>query len=380
MRLADYKTKFFDYLAGSLRRLAEFLSVKSLTEKDDFAAEKTFSPVENWMEKTRNVAPEQWFEFSGENESEPPSAPPNSSFDDKAVEDFVLEKPEKQPPIETSLESKRDSAGRLEASNNSEISLTGKPKKPKGEARFFSFNPADKKPTGETGATAARQSKISRGSSAEDEKPLAATRRKFRLLPSELISKNNPKKPNAPAPGIINFSENQPPPKFEIPTFERKKSAVKMEEGVPSKPKKTIETAEPIIKKSSARELPSEIPLEAFSRKNESETAPEINFEFPKREATDEAVFTSKIKEAEETPNFSALRKKSRNIVQEYLKPERVKKNDGIDDKTKNFVVAESPWIDLPDEPAFEASGDIQINFSENEHRRFLEREQAGEI
>jgi len=378
VRLAVYKTKFFDYLAGNLRRLAEILSVEPVAEKQDFTDEKILSPIEDWHEKTRDVSPEQWFEFSGENEFEPEAQTRKSSFEVQTGEaDFVLKKPKKQPPGETSFENKREPARQAEASNNPEISLTGKSKKPKSETRFFRFNPAGKKPKDETSATLEPQSKISGQSSPEDEKPLAAMRQKFRLLPAQIISESSRK--TSDAPNIINYAENQPP-KFEVPTFERKKSsAVKLSEIAPSKPKKTIETTEPVVKKSSARpEFSDQFPLKAFEGKNENETT-EISFKFPPRKATDEPIFTSKIKETTAgNPKFSAPWKKSPVAFQEYVKPELIEKNDSNADNAKKFVVAESPWIDLPDETAFEALGDMQTNVSENEHLRFLEHEQAG--
>jgi hypothetical protein len=378
VRLADYKTKFFDYLAGSLRRLAEVLSVEPIAEKEVLTDEKILSPVDDWLEKTRNLAPEQWLEFAGENEFEPESQPTKSSFGDKSGEaDFVLKKPEKQPPVEASLENKREPVRRAEASSNPEISLSGKSKKPKSDALFFSFNPAGKKPTSETVAPLEPLSKISGQSSAADEKTLAASRRKFRLLPAKLVSERSRKTSDATAPDIINYAEHQPPPKFEIPTFEQKKSVVKLSETAPPKPEKSIETPESIIKKPARPELSNQFPLESFDGKNRSETATEISFKFPKRKATDEAIFAPQTKETTENPHFPAPWKKSRADVREYVKPSRVEKNDR-GDRAKKLAVAESPWIDLPDETAFEANGDVQINLSENEHLRFLKREQAG--
>lgn len=381
MRLADYKTKFFDYLAGSLRRLAEALSVEPSAEKEDFTDEKILSAADDWLEKTRNVAPEKWFEFVGENEFEPEARATDLSFGDESGEaDFILKKPEKQPPVETSYENKRAPAKRAEASNNPEISLTGKSKKPKGDAPFFSFNPTGKKSKDETVAPLEPQSKSSGQSSAEDGKTLAASRRKFRLLPAKFVSEKRRETSDATAPDIINYAENDPPPEFEIPTFERKKTGFKPAETAPPKPEKTIETAEPIIKKPPRPRFSNRFPLEAFARKKRSETATEISFKFPKRRATDEAIFAPQTKETTENPNFAAPWKKSRADVQEYVKPERIKKTDNIIDNTSKFVAAASPWIDLPDETAFEATDDIQTNLSENEHLRFLECEQAGKI
>lgn len=372
MRLADYKIKFFDYLAGNLRRLAKFLSIKPPAEKDDFTDEKTFSTAEDWFEKTRNISPAEWVEFSGENESveneiktaiveskiEPVIQTTKSSFADETGEgDFVLEKLKKQPPNKMSFENIRKTSKRLETSNNPEISLKEKLKKPKTDLHFFSFNLSDKKPKDENAEPLELQSKIARKSFAEDEKTLEATKRKFRLSPAKFVSKSNPKTSDSPVPNIINFAEKQPPPKL----------------------KKTIETTQPIVKKPAARrEISNQFPLEAFSRKNESEQAPEISFEFPKRKTDSATVFTSKAKAAPETSGFSLPWKNRQTAVQEYVKPERDKKNDNKPDDTERFVTAESPWINLPDESGFEAANETQNNLSENEHLRFLKCEQAG--
>lgn len=368
MRLAVYKTKFFDFLAGNLRRLAEFLSVESLTEKDDSTSEKTFSPLEDWLEKTQNVAPEQWLDFSGENDFEPA---PESSFDDENKEGFVLRRPEKQLPTELLVEKKRELSKQSETSNNPEIALTKKPKKKPADSRFLSFSIADKKTSEARMETLESVSEISRQPRAENEKSIEAVKLKFRLLPAEPISKAKPKTSESSAPNIINSVENQPPPKFEIPAFERKESVVKIEEISP--PEKTFDEMPPIIKKPAARaEFFNQFSLEAFSRKNEP--PPETSFELPKRKATDETIFKSKSKRAPETPKLSSSRKNSKTVVNEYFKSERGKKNGGENDDAGKFTVVESPWIDLPDE----ATGETENSFSENERLHFLEREQAG--
>ncbi|HEY0050185.1 MAG TPA: hypothetical protein VGB68_12900, partial [Pyrinomonadaceae bacterium] len=217
-------------------------------------------------------------------------------------------------------------------------------------------------------------------STAKDEDPLEKAKRNFRLFPAD--SASGSKAEETAAPDIINFVENQLPPKSEAPTFERKKStAVKFEKIASAKPKSTIEKTGSIVKKPSARrEISNQFSPAAFSRKTGGESAADINFEFPKRKTDSANVFPSKAETAAETPNFSSPWKKSRIDVQEYLNPERDKKTDNQTDNPKKFAAAASPWIDLPDETAFEAADDIQINLSENGHLRFLEGEQAGKI
>lgn len=374
MRLADYKIKFFDYLAGNLRRLIVFLSIKLPAEKDDNANEKTFSPAEDWFEKTQNILPADWVEFSGENEPveneiktvivereiEPIIQTVNSSAADKTgEEDFVLQKLKKQPSTAISFENIRKTSKRLENSNNPEISLKGKPKEPKTDSRFFSFNLTDKNPKDENDEPPKIQSKISRKLFGEVEKTLEAARRKFRLLPAEFVSENSPKTSDPPAPNIINFAGKQSP----------------------QETKETTETTQSIVKKPAARtETSIQFPLEAFSRKNEDEQATELSFALPKRKTDSAAVFTSKAKAAPETPGFSSLLKKKQTAVQKYIKPARGKKTDNQLDEAERFVTAESPWINLSDESAFEATNENYNYLSENEHLRFLECEQAGKI
>jgi hypothetical protein len=400
VRLADYKIKFFDFVAANLRRLAGFLTVENAPEKENSAPEKTLSPMEDWLEKTRRVAPENWVGFSGageleaigENEAEPEIQPPVSSFaDETGAEDLVFKNPKKQSPGETFFENERKASKTLEtfdkfeisnkASNKSEISPAEKPKKPKTDSRFFSFEFSDKKKKEKTAAPLEPFSEISRQAPAKDEKPMATAKRNFRLFPAESVSEN---KPETVEPDIINSLENQPPG-FEISPFERKKSAaLKIEKIVPAKPKNTVENPEEIVKKSAAaRGISDQFSPAAFSRKTGGESAAEISFEFPKRKTNSAAALSAfdETAAAAETPNFSSPRtKKSRIAVQEYFSPERDKKTDNQTDNPKKFAAAQSPWIDLPDETAPEATDDIHLNLSENEHLRFLEGEQAGKL
>jgi hypothetical protein len=398
VRLADYKIKIFDFVAGNLRRLAEFLTARAAPEKENSAPEKTLSPMEDWLEKTRRVSLENWVDFSGaneletipENEIEPEIQPPHSSFvDETGAEDFVLKKPKKPSPDETFFENKREASKTRETfdkpeasnkpANKPEISPPEKPKKSKTGARFFSFGFSDKKKKEENAAPLQPFSEISGQAPAKNEKPQATAKQNFRLFPAASVSEN---KPENAVPDIINPVENQSPPKFETPTFERKKSAaLKFEKIASAKPKNAIEKPEEIVKKPSARrEISNQFPLESLSQKTGGESAAEISFEFPKRKTDAAAVFSSKAEKAAETPNFSSSGKKSRIAVREYFNPERDKKTDNKTDNPKNFAAAASPWIDLPDEPAFEATDDIQISLSENERLRFLEGEQAGKI
>lgn len=398
MRIADYKIKFFDFVAGNLRRLAELLTVEAAPEQEDSAPEKTLSPMEDWLEKTRNLSAENWVDFSGanqpdafrENEPEPQAQPPNSSFAaETGAADFVPEKPKKQTPVETFFNKKHEAAENRqtfdnpEASNKAasktEIFRAEKPKKTKPDSRFFSIRFSDRKRKQENAEALEPLAESFVQSTAKDEDPPEKAKRNFRLFPAESASESSAE---TAAPDIINFVENQPPPKSEVPTFERKKSAaVKFEKIESAKPKSTIEKTEPIVKKPSARgEISDQFPPAAFSRKTGGESAADINFEFPKRKTDSANVFPTKAETAAETPNFSSPWKKSRIDVQEYFNPERDKKTDNQTDNPKKFAAAASPWIDLPDETAFEAADDIQINLSENEHLRFLEGEQAGKI
>jgi hypothetical protein len=426
MRLIDYKTKFFDFLAGNLRRLAEALSAEA-TAKEEISAppptEKALSGREDWLEKTRGISPENWFDFSAAGNAPESGVPENdfvepeetetanSSFADGAVkEDFSARRPEKSSPTEAF-----PGRGRREASKTSEIfdnpkaadkrkfnsgkteiSPAEKPAKPETGARFFSFGLSDgrKKKEENAGTTPPPRdlSEISHQSSAKDEKSTETAKRNFRLFPARKDSESEAEKP---APNVADFVESQPRQhtEFEAPVFGRKKSAaVKFEKTAPAKPENAIEKPESTVKKSSGRakilsdrqQISNQFPVLAL-RKTNGESAAEINFEFPERKTNSAIVFSSKAEPtAAETPDFSssgAKKNQKRKIaVQEYFNPERDKKTDNRPDNTEKIAVAESPWIDLPDEAAFEAAAtdDVLINLSENEHLRFLEGEQAG--
>ena len=273
-------------------------------------------------------------------------------------------------------------SNKSEASVKNEAFLTEKPEKPKTGARFFSFKTAGEKRAEENAEALEPSSENPRQSAAKDEKPLATAKRNFRLSAAEFAFENKPETSASPAPDIINFVENQAPPKFEIPAFEQKKSAApKPEEIAPSKPENTSEKPGRIVKKPrGGREISGRFPLESFAPKNERETAAKISFALPKRKTDSAAALSPKAKQAPDVPVFSSPRKKSKNDAEKYFKLEREKKTDDRPDNIENFAVAESPWADLPDEAAFQASGDVQINLSENEHLRFLEGEQAGKI
>ena len=66
MFLTDYKIKIFKFLAGNFRRLAEILSVEPEVPKTDDGGETDFAPPAEWLERTRHISPEQWFDFSEE--------------------------------------------------------------------------------------------------------------------------------------------------------------------------------------------------------------------------------------------------------------------------------------------------------------------------
>ncbi|HEX8738174.1 MAG TPA: hypothetical protein VF721_22760, partial [Pyrinomonadaceae bacterium] len=226
-------------------------------------------------------------------------------------------------------------------------------------------------------------SENSRQSPVKDEKPPPTAKRNFRLAAAEFALESKPETSAPETPDIINFVENQPPPQFEIPTFEQKKSAaIKAGEIAAAKAKNTGETPVQIIKKPrGGREISRRFPLESFAAKNRREAA-KISFELPKRKTDSAAApLAPKVKQAPDAPVFSSpAKKKSETGGQKYFKPEREKKIENRTDDTEKFAVVESPWADLPDETAFKTGDDIQINFSENEHLRFLEGEQAGKI
>ena len=67
MFLTDYKIKIFNFLAGNFRRLAEILSVEPEMTKTADSDETDSAPPADWLERTRHLSPEQWFDFSEEN-------------------------------------------------------------------------------------------------------------------------------------------------------------------------------------------------------------------------------------------------------------------------------------------------------------------------
>lgn len=468
MRLFDYKTKFFGLVAENLRRLAEFLSREELLRQQPEAEEEnsaappidtTLSPREDWLEKTRAVASENWFDFSAaggeletatrESEFAPEIQATEATFVDKTgagEKDFVLEKPEKQTPVKTFFENRRKAAetpeipDRFKASNKAgeafgetEISLAKsaaktetavpeKTEKSKSGSRFLSFGFSGKKKKEEIPEPQREKKKkevseppqpsplkslseISLQSpppSAKDEKPTAAAaKRNFRLSPVRFAAKSEPE---AFAPDAADSGENQPP-KFETQTFGRKKSAaIKINRIAPAKPENAAEeNPESIVGKPSERRRTAtdrrQI-LNTFalsgSRKTDDESGDAgVNFQFPKRKTGSASVFSPKAEPTPpETPSFSSpqlqrqqqqQRRKNQIVAREYFNPERDKKTDNQPGNTEKFAaaattIAESPWIDLPDETAFAeaAADDFQTSLFQRERQLFLEGEQAG--
>lgn len=453
MRLFDYKTKFLALVAENLRRLAEFISRRQLLQppeaEEEISAAPALSPREDWLEKTRAVASENWFDFSAvggeletiaqESEFETEIQTTDSTFSDKtgaSAEDFVLRKPEKQTPVKTFFENRRKVAGKTpeisdpfeasdkaeEAGGAAEIPLTKsarrteaarteKTGKSKSDSRFLSFGFPDKKKREEISESPQPLKPLSESSGqtppAKDEKSPVTAKRNFRLSPLQLVSKSEPE---AFAPKAADAVENQPP-KLERQTFERKKSAaIKFNRIAPAKPKNAAEEKpESIVGKPPERRgkatdrqpVPGSFPVSGFGKTNDEPGDAGINFEFPKRKTnTDSAsVFLPKAEPpaAPETPNYSSpqmqgqqqqpqkQRRKNRIRAREYFNPERDKKTDNRPDNTEKFALAaalaESPWIDLPDETAFTeaaAADDIQTSLFQREHLLFLEGEQAG--
>jgi hypothetical protein len=314
-----------------------------------------------------------------------PNKPETSETPETFPETEILNKFEFSNESEASAKSEifddSNISNKSETSVKNEAFPAEKPKKSKTGARFFSFKTAGEKRDEETVEPLAPLSETSRQASAKDEKPLATAKRNFRLSATEFAFENKPKTSASEAPDIINFVENQPP-QFEIPTFEQKDSAaIKAEEIAAAKPKNTGEKPERIVvKPRGGREISERFPLESFAAKNQRE-ATKISFELPKRKTDSAAApFAPKIKQAPDAPVFSSPAKKSKSGGQKYFQPEREKEFDEQSGDTGKFDVAESPWAELPDETAFKATEDIQINLSENERRRFLEGEQAGKF
>ena len=110
MFLTDYKIKIFNFLAGNFRRLAEILGIEPEITKTDDSGETDSAPPADWLERTRHLSPEQWFDFSGENNEAEINTPTeiNPTVRKRYRKTTNQIKPANNPSREQSAESKSD--------------------------------------------------------------------------------------------------------------------------------------------------------------------------------------------------------------------------------------------------------------------------------
>lgn len=382
MRFTDYTDKIFDFLAENLRRLAEVLSVKRTTEIDDSVNEGDSSAPRDWLERTRNIPAENWFGISVEEEFELPAEPDRLPLVEETDEEiFVSRRPKTQKPSETP------------SANISKKSSPVKSKSATNESSFLTFKRSSESEKKEAAAPPEPISKIPRQTREESAERRAALKPKFRLSPAETVFERDRKISDRPASSVESSAEKRSRPDAESSVFKREDSFVKREKSSIEREKSSaVKPADVAQSKSKSQIVKRKNPLaeslsdrpedssqfapKTLSPKIESETS-EISFKFPHRKASAESIVNPKAERVSETSSFPPRGRNKADKVRESAEPERERKREKkFDHLAAVFIAAEAPWADLPDEP--ETAREIENDFTENEHIRFLEYEQTG--
>lgn len=361
MFLTDYKIKIFNFLSENFRRLAEILSVEPEMTKTADSDETDFAPLADWFEKTRDISPEQWFDFSRENNEPEINLPTEKNPTVEKVKETKINqiKPAKKRIVEQSAE------------NNSAPTLTPKKERPK---HFFSFKNSEKNQPEREYEAVEKKAEIVRQPPSEIKNFLPAPIKKNKFLSFSPVPVRQSK-----------FADDAPPI---VETGSEKSAATMQISTVTEKVKSDSKTGKIIarendfltVKKNRIVTEPlsrNQFLPEEFSRidSNEQTEIKRNNFENLKASPPDNFVLPAKkIEPPEEYSYFTSKKTKAKTSVENP----KMKYEPDEEDIENGSYFAVAPWIDLPESffsGEFEKAETIR---AEAEHLLYLKREQEG--
>ncbi len=371
MFLTDYKIKILNFLAGSFRRLAEVLSVEPEMTKTADSDETDSAPPADWLERTRHISPEQWFDFSEENneaveennKAEITSPPEISPTVEKEKETEVTQvKPAKNPRIEKSAEIISDAA------------FIPKEEKPK---RFLSFKKSDKNSEKNQPKRESRPIEnpleIVRQPPTEAEKfsPVPIKKTKFLSFSTVPVRKSE--------------SADAAPP---VETRLKKSTAAMQTSTVSEKVKSDAQTGKIISRENDDLAVKkNRIVTESRSRNrflteefspidsNEQTEIKRNNFENPKAALSENFIFPAKKNEPPEEYSYFTIKKTN---AKTFVENPKVKYKEDKEEIADSNVFTVPPWIDLPESFFSGEFKEIETIRAEAEHLLYLKHEQEG--
>lgn len=356
MRLSDYTDKLFNFLAEKLGRLAEILRVKRPPEPDSFDEENDALPPADWLERIKDIPPEQWINVSG------------AVADTSAA---VLSG--SNPAIEESAVSAWDQRKTKEDSSNERFSdnASTKPLRPKSELSFLHFEKPTKKALDQIAESSNRSPVPTQEALTESKGSSVLPKRGMGPMPSSPISDKKPK----PSPMRILRTEvgEKPSDGKEVNSdFKQNNPVEKTYRAFASEMEDTNQKKNKIVDKSvfskmSPFEEPSGMDLDVRPLENADEMTGAKTLMNP--------IFAPKAKLVGETTSFFPVRNKNAATEPDYMRQTHGELNGRVDD---DFRFAAQPWIDLPGGLLLSAVAQFGASRSEAEHLHYLEREQAG--
>jgi hypothetical protein len=350
MHLSNFTKGIYLFFARNLRRIADYLEVRSRSVKVESGVDKT-RPSEDWLKRVEGIPPENWLEFSAEEEAE------SSVSAREDVTGKVLSEKQSNKRMDDASEAKDDSnlaATEIRNIKKEKSKLKTKVKKSRSSGeRFLKFH----------SEALEKKSKIEEFNKPNNRR----SKPDLKLQPTKFVSgkKNrSSEKFDFPEVKYQRKKVSSSTLKEEKKTFASKRSG---SEDVTQNQKKESLSPESskAIYKSTQNFEPSDI-RQDFSISFQSEV---IVQKQPKKSSRFETFSTVNSGQNKMSKNENELIDKTKKV---YSQKTGNDSEINVSDVNKQF------WIELPDETAYETIDEIEINRAETEHLKFLEEEQAG--
>lgn len=359
MQISNFTKGIYLFVARNLRRIADYLEVISRSAKVESGVDKTrpfknkgSRPPEDWLKRAEGIPPENWLEFSAENTAEFSVA-----TREDATEKVLSEEQSKTKRVETSNANDDPSVPdiKVESVKNKENKSRTKVKRSKSiRERFLKFHSEDQN----------QPSEIEKFSKPDNKTP----KPDFKLQPTNFVFGKENKLTETFDSSEVEYKqekESSPILKEEKKTFASKRVVSDDVRQIPKKQSPSSESSSSVYK-----------PVQSFEHSDIKESVsiyfqPEIVVRKQPKMSRFETSAALNSNQKTITKSENDLNEKNK---KEYSQNTRNASEIAFSDTFQQF------WIELPDETAYEAIDEIEINRVETEHLQFLEEEQAGKF
>lgn len=359
--ITNYKIKFFNFLAGGFRRAAEILSVEPVITKSDNSDKNDSAPPADWLKRIQHISPEEWFDFSEENNELAITVPTetNPAVDKLKETEIKKVKPTKNQNIE------------LTAESDSESASTPKKDRPK---RFLSFNTSEKNQPKRDSESAEKSVQVVHHSQTETGIFSPALNKKIKFLTFSTVPIRKSKSADSAPPFVETLIEKSTATIQTSTVSEKVKSGHKTGKTISRESNGLNKKKNQIITESLP---PKEFSLEELSRidsielRETAKNNPVGKKMFPPNDFN----FTAKKNKPSEDHLYFTIEKPNEKTA--FGNP-KVKCKQEKEEIENSNIFAAPPWIDLPESFFSGEFNESETVRTETDHLLYLKREQDG--